>query len=237
MKKWLFVLLIIPLVCLLIGCDATDPLPDDFYFGDDVDIAGSLTVGIDVTVGNDVDIGNDLDVTGTLSCPSYTGQNLTLTGKIEGDRLFADVEGYSIDVVQSSDLNIALNDTLDLVFLFEPDVIVLDYTGRCQHDTTLDDGHTTGHSVITVTGVDTITYNTNYTALVNNGGAFGSHIGQNDAVNAVVVYGGNDGVDDGYFYGVGSWTTATKTLRLTFSTVANTNTATNYIEILAIAYR
>lgn len=233
---------------ILSGC-VYEPLEEDLYTKNiypdddstyDIGATGNEYSGgyfDDLDITNDVDIGHDLTVIHMLTVPSIVGQNISVTGKVQADRLIGDIEGYSIDVVQSSDLNIALNDTLDLVFLFVPDVIVIDFTGRSQHNVTLDDGHTTGHSIVIITGVDAMTCNTNYSALINNGGAFGSKIGQNDVVNTVVVYGGNDGLNDSYFYGVGSWTTATKTLRLTFSTVANTNDATNYIEIIATAYR
>jgi len=174
---------------------------------------------------------------GTISAPTVNAGNINSTGKVEADRLIGDIEGYSIDVVQASDLDIALNDTLVLTFLFEPDVIVVDYSSRCRHDTSFESGHTTGHSVITRTGVDTITYNTNSTSLIDNNGAIGSVGVQNNVANVIIAYGGNDVVDDSYFFGVGTWVSATHTLTITFGTVANTQTAFNFVEIVATAYQ
>lgn len=259
MKKLIISIVLIGMLTLLSGC-VYAPLEEDLYTqniypnDDNTYDIGSASLryhdiyGYDgifdyalinnnLNILNDVDIGNDLDVSGTTSSPVYTGQNIQVTGKVEADRLIGDIEGYSIDVVQASDLDIVLNDTLDLVFLFEPDVIVIDYSTRCLHDTTLEVGHTTGHSVITVTGVDTISYNTNMTALIDNNGAMGTVVFQNNAVNVIIAYGGNDGIDDANFLGVGTWDTGTHTLTLTFSTVANTVTGFNYVEIAATAYR
>jgi hypothetical protein len=241
------------IILVLTGC-VTENLEQDLYTQDIYPITGNTySVGSailpylngyftngyidDLYVGDDLEVTDDVNIGGTLDVDVITGQNIQVTGKVEADRLIGDVEGYSIDVVQVSDYNIALNDTISIVLLFVPDVIEINYSGRVQHDVTLDDGHTTGHSLVIITGVNTMTCNTNYTALINNGGAFGSRYGQNDAVNTIVIYGGNDGVDDSYIYGVGNWVTATKTLTLTFSTVANANDATNYVEIMAVAYR
>ena len=236
------------MVLLLTGCTATDPYPDDAYYGD-IYSDGDLVVTADANIVDNSVVRGDggangvqdslvtINDFGTIDAPMITVDNLDSTGKVEADRLIGDIEGYSLDVVQSSDLNIILNDTITMVFLFEPDVIVLDYSGRCRHTTASEVGHTTGHCVITVTGVNTITSNANYTAFVDVNGAMGCVAGQNDVVNSVVVYGGFDGATDAYFYGVGTWVTATHTLTLTFSTVSDTSTAFNYIEILAIAYR
>ena len=248
-------LLLVAVLLLITGCSAGEPWPEDTYFGDVYSNGvlvvagggGNVSTGANI-VDNAVVRGDggahgiqDSLVTindfGTLNAPAVTAGNIDSTGKVEADRLIGKVEGFSVDVVQSSNLDIALNDTTDLVFLFEPQVIVLDYSGRSRHDTTSEAGHTTGHCVITRTGVDAITVNNNYTAFVDVNGAMGCVSGQNDTTNSTVVYGGYDGVTDAYFYGVGTWVSATHTLTLTFSTVSDTITAFNYVEILAVAYR
>lgn len=174
---------------------------------------------------------------GTFTADVIMGGNITSLGKVEADRLIGDIEGYSIDIAQASDLNIALNDTISLSFNFEPDIIILSYSGRCQHDTTFEAGHTTGHCEIAVTGVDTINYNLNASGLRDSNGAISTVALQNSAINVVGVFGGFDGADWAMFYGVGTWTTATHTLLITFSTVDNCNSAQNFIEIMATAYR
>jgi hypothetical protein len=257
-KKYLYILLIMPILLLMVGCSASDPLTEPLYAEEIYTwngtawsiIGGSYnSITSDAVIADNYVVRGDggarkvqdslatINDFGTLYAPALQTGNLDSTGKVEADRLIGDVEGYSIDVVQASDLNIALNDTISLTFPFVPNVITIDYSSRVQHSLMLNDGHTTGHSLVSITGIDTMTCNTNYTALINNAAVFDSRYGQNNNASVVVLYGGNDGVNDSYIYGVGSWVTATKTLTLTFSTVANTNDATSYIEILAIAYR
>ena len=253
MKKKLLILL---LALCLVGCSAGDPLTDDLYTTGDVyvwdgvafvPVTGNVTASANLTdhsvirgdggakgIQDSLATISDL---GTFYAPLVTAGNIDSTGKVEADRLIGDVEGYSIDNVQASDLDISLNDTLTLTFLFEPSIIVLDYSARCLHDTTLEAGHSTGHSLITRTGVNTITINTNMTGLFNNAGAIGTVGVQNDNARAILAYGGNDGADDSYFYGAATWVSATHVLTITFSTVANTHDAFNYVEIIAVAYR
>jgi len=180
---------------------------------------------------------NYITVVNRISSPLYMGENIQVTGKVQGDRLIGDVEGYSIDVVQASDLDIALNDTLDLVFLFEPSIIILDYSARLKHDTSLEVGHTTGHSVVNVTGVDTITYNLNMTTIFDNNGTMAMTAIQDSNTRILWAYGGNDGVDDSMLNATASWDTGTHTLTITFVTVNNTLDNNNFVEILATAYR
>jgi len=256
MKK----LILISLILLaLTGCSASDPLTDDIYVEGTLYLwdgavwtpasvsTGNITSGA-IVADNSIIRGDGggfgvqdslatISDLGTLYAPLVTAGNMDSTGKVEADRLIGKVESYSIDNVQTSDLDISLNDTVTLTFLFEPSIIVLDYSARCLHDTTLEAGHSTGHSLITRTGVNTITVNTNMTGLFNNAGAIGTVGVQNDNARAILAYGGNDGVDDSYFYGVATWVSATHVLEITFSTVANTHDAFNYVEILAVAYR
>lgn len=239
------------------------PAEEDWYFGEDVYIYGDLDVtgtvsggGIgsgNVTstnvIGDDYLVRGDggargvqdslvtINDFGTLYAPVVTAGNIDSTGKVEADRLLGGIEGYSIDVVQASDSNIALNDTWDLVFLFEPSVIVLDYSTRMKHDTTLEVGHTTGHCVITVTGVDTITSNLNITSIYDNNGSMAMTAIQDNTTRVLWAYGGNDGADDSLINASATWDTGTHTLTITFVTVSNTLDSNNYIEMVATAYR
>ena len=251
---------ILSALLLMVGCSAGDPLAEDFYFGEDVYIAGDLYVdggvvntddmvtSTAVIVDNTVVRGDGgargvqdsqatLSDAGNLYAPVVSAGNMVSTGKVEADRLWADIEGYSIDVVQASDSGIVFNDTLDLVFTFEPNIIVLDYTTRCEHDTTFQAGHTTGHSVIEVTAVDTISCDTSCTALFDDDGTVDSTFVQDSVASVIEAFGGCDAFDQAYFMGVGTWDTATHKLTITFSTVNNTDTTSNFVEIVATAYR
>lgn len=261
MKKYLFILLLIPIL-LISSCTDYDPLTDDLYIKGtlytwngtaynavNTSLGGGDVVGINLSDDNAIArydgatgkrIQNSLATIndfGTINAPAYTGGNIQVTGKVQGDRLIGDIEGYSIDVVQASDLDIAVNDTLDIVFLFEPNVIVLDFSARVKHDTTYEVGHTTGHCVIIVTGVDTITYNLNTTTIYDNNGSMSMTAIQDSTTRVVWAYGGNDGVDDSYINATAGWDTGTHTLTLTFVTVSNTLDNNNYVEIVATAYR
>lgn len=252
-------LLLVAGLAAAMSCSPSDPVTDDIYTRGDIfiwdgsayqpatyatgDVFASANLADNTVVRGDgggkgvQDSLVTMSDLGTINAPTYTGGNIQVTGKVECDRLIGDVEGYSVDVVQASDLNIALNDTLAISFLFEPDVIVLDYSCRCVHDTTLESGHSTGHSVIAVTGVDTITYNTNSTSLIDNAGTLGSVTVQDNTTYVIVAFGGNDGVDDSSFMGSATWNTATHTMTVTFNPVSNTHTIFNFVEVVATAYR
>lgn len=247
------------IVSVLAGCSSSDPLTDDLYTtgriyiwnGSAYQVVSTVSGNVTATgnLGNNTVIRGDgggvgvqdslatINDFGTLYAPAIQAGNIDSTGKVEADRLIGDIDGYSTDVVQSSDLNISANDTVVLVFPFEPSIIVLDYSGRCRHSTLSEVGHTTGHSLITRTALNIITCNTNYTSFVNINGTMGSAVGQNDTTNSIVVYGGNDGATDAYLYGVGTWVSATHTLTIKFSTVSDTLDAFNFVEIIATAYR
>lgn len=146
----------------------------------------------------------------------------------------------SISEVQASNLGIADNDTLDLVFDFVPSKIFLSYSGVAIANTADEEpGHFNGHCVITVTGTDTITSNMNgsghYQTTAGPGGITNK---QDDTTNVVYVNGGFDtgGLNLVFFLGTATWTTSTKTLTITFQET-NTKTAQNFIEILARAHK
>lgn len=145
------------------------------------------------------------------------------------------VAGASVDVVQASDLGIGTSDTLVLTFAFVPTEIIVQYSMRTEHDTSNEIGHTTGQSIVTITGTDTMTVNLNYTTVFDANGAIDVAIGQNDTTNTTYGCGGNDGVDDATVAGVGTWDTSSKQLTITFTT-NNSDTSENFIEIIASAY-
>jgi hypothetical protein len=244
---------------VLVGCSPNDPITDDIYTEGTIFVwDGTAYQPVTYATGNvsaTTNLGDNkvkrgdgggagvqdslvsINDFGTLSAPAVLAGNIDSTGKVEADRLIGDIEGYSIDVVQASDLDIAVNDTLDIVFLFEPDVIVLDFSARVKHDTTFEVGHTTGHCVLIVTGVDTVTHNLNVTSIYNDNGSMSMTAIQNNATRAIWAYGGNDGIDDSYINASAGWDTSTHTLTLTFVTVSNTLENNNFVEIVATAYR
>lgn len=167
----------------------------------------------------------------------YIDGDIGATGNLIGNTIYAHIEGYSIDVVQFSDMDIVLNDTIDVVFAFEPSIIVLDYSARCLHSVTYEPGHTTGHCILVRTAVDTVTCNTNCTVLNNNAGSVGSVGVQDNAFYALIAYGGYDGATDSYFFGEPTWDSADHTLTITFTIVTNTHTTFNFVEVVATAYR
>ena len=142
--------------------------------------------------------------------------------------------GTLVDVVQGYDAGIATNDTIVLTFAFIPSKIVLAYSGVVTHDTTGEDGHTTGHTIVTITGTDTYTKNAgsvSFTELSN-----GSHYPYGITGDYLIyMYGGSDVSDAAIVTASGAWVTATRTLTLTF-TIANADANYNKIEILATAY-
>lgn len=259
MKRILVIAIILPIL-LLLGCSAGDPVTDDVYIQGDLYVwDGTAWVTVNTLGGGDVTAAANLGdnkvirgdggakgvqdslVTisdlGTVTAPVFVGNNGLFGGLLQADILAGDIEGYCVDVVQASDLDIVLNDTLALTFSFEPSIIVIDYSVRCRHDTTFESGHSTGHSIVTRTAVNTITHNTNMTALVSDWGEIGSVGVQNDVADVIVAYGGYDGTDQAIIFGSGTWVSATHTLTITFNTVSNTQTAFNYVEMVATAYR
>ena len=165
----------------------------------------------------------------TASVPLFTdaSKNLTSSGTVSA----------LVDVQQASDEGIATNDTLALTFAFVPSKIVIDYSMRTSHDTSFQTGHSTGHCVVLITGVDTKTNNLNVT--FGRAGSALTFIVEHvfaDTTNILYGKGGYDGTDFCIVVATGAWVTATKTLTLTF-TVTNSDAANNDVELIATAYR
>ena len=143
----------------------------------------------------------------------------------------------SVDIVQFYESGVSENDTISLAFAFEPSKIVIDYSAICHHENYPDRvGHTTGHVVITITGADTITHVTNYTAICDYDGTMDSAILHN-TVDMLMAAGGYDGSTFARCWGTGAWTTATHTLLITFDDVQNANDPSTFFEMVAVAYR
>jgi len=167
----------------------------------------------------------------------YVGYNLNTTGNITANSVAADIEGYSVDLVHDYESGISENDTLSLVFGFEPSKISISYSAICHHvDYPYEVGHTTGHSLITVTGVDTISITTNYTAVTDDNGVMNSAI-LHSHTDVLMAAGGYDGYTFARCWGTGAWDTATHTLVVTFDDVQNAYDPWNFFEVMATAYR
>jgi len=123
------------------------------------------------------------------------------------------------DVVQKLVSGITHAATLAIVFDFVPSVIVVDFVALADHTSTHELGHTTGRSVVTVTGTDTISISTHYAGIRDVNGTWTPHQATSlDTTNVVYALGGNDGSNNAYFVATGAWTTSSKTLTLTYAT-------------------
>lgn len=144
---------------------------------------------------------------------------------------------YLQDTVQAVNAGIATNDTLDLVFDFEPSKILISYSVALEHDTSFEGGLTKGTVLATITGTDTITFNNNsnyfqdYNGTPNAGAA-----ATNDTTNFIYAIGGRNGSTNSTLVASVTWVSSTHTLTLTF-TEGHSNTGTTQIEIFAIAYK
>ena len=163
----------------------------------------------------------------------YTTDNLTgLWGRVNPGGV-----GTVVEVVQTYINGVSENDTASLVFSFEPSKIVIAYSAICHHENfPFEVGHTTGHSIINVTAIDTITINTNYTAICDYNGTMDSAILHSNT-DVLMAAGGYDGVTFARCWGIGTWTTATHTLLIEFDDVQNSHDAWNFFEIVATAYK
>lgn len=178
-----------------------------------------------------------LIMAGCSSTDPITGGDVYIESALHADSVIADVEGHSIDVVQVSELGIALTDTISIVFAFEPSLVTLDYSAKCLHDASNEAGHTTGHCVIIITGVNTMTSNLNMTALVDDNGSIGVVSIPDNTTKVIIAYGGNDGASDSNFRGSGSWNTGTHTLTIVFDVDNDARDIFNFVEIVATAYK
>ncbi|KKN67744.1 hypothetical protein LCGC14_0458920 [marine sediment metagenome] len=179
----------------------------------------------------------------TASKPVFTdgGKNLVSTGTHPvdqggtGQTTLPALNATLYDVVQASDVGIATNDTMALVFDFVPSKIVIDYSSVQRHDTTSEKGLSTGHCVVIITGTDTKTNNLNANHVYDSNGSFHSTSTSGEVTNLTQGSGGDDGVDTASVSATGAWVTATKTLTLTF-TSTNASDADTHLEVLATAY-
>jgi hypothetical protein len=135
-----------------------------------------------------------------------------------------------IDVVQIGNTGIADNDTDILKFNFTPKKIVLNFSGIVYKDA-INQGHGTGSCVITITGTNTFTSVLNRSSSFLADGTFSTDTATGDTTNVIYIKAGGT-----YFVGTAVWNTAAKTLTITYQE-ANTTTASNGIDITAVAYK
>lgn len=143
----------------------------------------------------------------------------------------------SFEVVRLENTDIANSATDSLVFSFVPSKILINWRGYAEHDTSSEAGISMGSTVVTVTGTDTATSAMMAVHFNDNNSASRWEKTAADTTNVVVVKAGTDASDQGSVTGaLTSWTTATKTLLITY-TVANTTDASTTIAYEAIAYK
>ena len=162
---------------------------------------------------------------------------VTVDGALIKDGAFEGiVESKCIDIVQLSNLGIVSTDTDAITFDFVPSKIVIfwEYMGTGTGAGNV--GGTRGQTVITITGTNTFTSNTNSVRGGADGGspAFAKYA-QNDTTYIIAGYGGAD-TSWSSITSTGAWVTSTKTLTLTY-TVTNSVTAANFVALVATAYK
>ena len=141
------------------------------------------------------------------------------------------------DVVQKLVSGVTYAATLAIVFDFVPSVIVVDFVALVLHDTTYESGHTTGRSVVTVTGTDTITISTYYAGIRDVNGTWTPFQATAlDTTNVVYARGGNDGSDDARITATGAWSTSGRSLTLTYGTL-NVNNPNCVLALVATAHK
>jgi len=163
---------------------------------------------------------------------------VTVDGGLLKDGAFEGVvEGKCIDVAQFSNNTIIDNDTNSLVFDFVPSKIVLSFSGGGKFTGVPNQGITTGHTIITITGTDTITSVCNATAYYQFDSAWVHTAALGDTVNVIYLYVGRMiATGSATILGTATWTTATKTLLITYQETFTDTSFTN-LEVLATAYK
>lgn len=166
------------------------------------------------------------------------GGNYKIDGDLEitGD-LTASVADNSTDVVRVTNTNVANTDTDTFVFSFTPSVIVLEWHGYAEHDTSNEAGISHGSCVVTITGTDTATSTMTGVHFNDNNSASRWEVTTADTTNVSIVRAGSDASDQGTITSARtSWTTSSNTLTITH-TVANTADANTTITYTATAFK
>ena len=203
-----------------------------------------LNLSVIDAIGGDVGSGTCTSANCTVNHVTGAGLTTTITGTTPTFTATTTLDSATsvIDIVQFSNLTIASTDTDSLVFAFVPSKIVLNSNGIGRHDTTNEHGQSTCLAILTVTGTDTITTNTNCSALIENGPAETTGMAfvtiQNGTTNAIVISGGYDLTDVCTMVAAPTWTTSTKTLLLTWTVTDCASTAgVTYAHGVATAYK
>ena len=142
----------------------------------------------------------------------------------------------SIDVVQLYNHGIATNDTDTLTFAFVPSKIVIQFNYVAYHATTNQVASGQGNCFVIITGTNTFTSNTHFSAFQNfNGSMDGVGLG-NDTTHIINIYSGYNGTNYGTSTCTGAWSTTNKRLTLTWTSSNMNDGATDFI-CTATAYK
>ena len=203
-----------------------------------------LNISVIDAIGGDSGAGTCTSPNCTVNFVTGAGLTTTITGTTPTFTATTTLDSATsvIDIVQFSNLTIASTNTDSLVFAFVPSKIVLNSNGIGRHDTTNEHGQSTCLAILTVTGTDTITTNTNCSALIENGPAETTGMAfvtiQDGTTNAIVIHGGYDLTDVCTMVAAPTWTTSTKTLLLTWTVTDCASTAgVTYAHGVATAYK
>jgi len=165
--------------------------------------------------GITVDDSNNISGVGTLSCGALT----------------ATLNSTTFEVLTGSNTGIADSDTDSLVFSFVPSKIIVHYNVKTV-GTGGYVGVAKGDCTIIITGTDTMTSQLyGISTWDGNGYPTFSH---DSSTNSYIVNGNSH--NSSTVYATGTWTTATKTLALTYQETGTT-TGSNIVSWTAIAYK
>jgi hypothetical protein len=164
-----------------------------------------------------------------------------VSGYITAESLTGSIMNSSLETRRYQNVGIATGDPADtLVFAFVPTKIILNFKGTAVRVDPYQAGANDGMTVITITGTNT------YTSILDSVCAYWNMRTTNqmsavtragDEVNVIYLFTGNDpGNIQGTCIGVATWTTATKTLSITY-TATNCNNASTVLLVTATAYR
>ncbi|GAG15171.1 unnamed protein product, partial [marine sediment metagenome] len=179
--------------------------------------------------------GNGSDHANVAANTSHKDGNGSDHSKVEANEMAIN---NMVSIVQASKLGVADNDTTSLVFDFVPSKIVLSFNGALTRVLQTDGKSTnSGHCVITITGTNTFTSNMNNIAHqwndeINKGV---SYLFQDHSDYIIIMRSGIGSTGlAGYIVATATWTTATKTLLITWQQT-NTVPEETFVELVATA--
>lgn len=196
-------------------------------------ILNSETSNVTKLTANDNDIVNGLtDGTKDISVSAATFASTVTVGA--GNMA---IEGKSVDVVRLQNSNIATSDIDTVVFDFVPSKITFTYLMSGTSADTNGPGGNSGQGIITITGTDTATVlmDNMYIRDVSSA-AFSTGINVGSTTEIFHLTNGTSGGASSVSGAMTSWTTATKTLLITY-TVTNCTDASNIVSAIFTAYK